>query len=80
MRMHQRATTLYRQLFHHAPNFEVPEEADQYFLLEKALREVAHDCKTVAEQYASGGSQGLWGEGLRQGANKIAFAIHRDVG
>jgi hypothetical protein len=52
MMMYQRATKLYKQLFHHSPNLEEPEQASQYVLLERALREVAYDCKTVAEQQA----------------------------
>ncbi|MEP7153014.1 MAG: hypothetical protein ABI856_14995 [Nitrospira sp.] len=80
MMIYQRATKLYIDLFHHQPNFERPEEADQFALIETALRQVLHDCKTVAEQHGTGGPQGLWGEGLRQGANKIAFHIERDIG
>ena len=80
MRMSQRATKLYIDLFHHQPNFERPEEADQYTRLETALREVVHDCKTLVEQHGTGGPQGLWGEGLRQGAKKMAFHIERDIG
>ena len=80
MMMYQRATKLYLDLFHHEPNFERPEEADQYTLLEAALRDVVRDCKSVAEQQGTEGSQGLWGEGFRQGAKKIAFHIERNIG
>jgi hypothetical protein len=80
MMMYQRATKLYIDLFHQQPNFERPGEADQYNLLESALCDVVHDCKSVAEQHGAEGPPGLWGEGLRQGAKKIAFHIERDIG
>jgi hypothetical protein len=79
MRIHQRASSLYYDLFHHSPNLDDPEQATQYLLLEKALRSVAVDCQGVAEEQASGGPQGVWGEGLRQGAQRIASVINRDV-
>ena len=80
MMIYQRATRLYADLFHHEPNFARQEEGDQYALLETALRNVVHDCKSVAEQHGTGEMQGLWAEGLRQGAKKIAFHIDRDIG
>jgi hypothetical protein len=79
MMIHKRAMDLYKDLFHHSPNWEEPEDANRYLLLEKALRAVAYECKGVAEQQASLAPQGLWGEGLRQGAIKIASVINRDV-
>jgi hypothetical protein len=79
MMIYQRATKLYKQLFHHSPHLEEPEQASQYVLLERALRDVAYDCKTVAEQQAVGVPQGVWGEGMRQGATRIALGIDRDV-
>ncbi len=42
--MYQRATKLYIDLVHHQPNFDKSEEADQFTLLESALREVVRDC------------------------------------
>ena len=80
MMMYQRATKLFIDLFHHLPNLDKSEEADQFTLLESALREVVQDCKSLAEQHGAEGPQGLWGEGLRQGAKKIAFHIERDIG
>ncbi len=80
MMIYQRASKLFIDLFHHQPNFDRPEEADQYALLVAALRGVVHDCKAVAEHHGIGGPPGLWGEGLRQGAKKIAFHIERDIG
>ncbi len=62
--IYRRAIKLYIDLFHHQPNLEKPDEADQSALLETALREVVHDCKSVAEQHGTEGPQGLWGEGL----------------
>jgi hypothetical protein len=80
MWIYQRVTTLFHELFHRHPNFEMREEAEQYALLEKALRDVVEDCRRVAEQQATGAPQGLWGEGARQSASKIAFLIEREVG
>jgi hypothetical protein len=80
MWIYQRATKLYNDVFHRHPNFEMREEAEQYALLEKALRDVVDDCKTVAEQHATQVPQNLWGEGARQAASKIAFLIGREVG
>ena len=80
MTLQQRATKLYTELFHHIPNLEQAEEAREYALLQAALLATVHDCKKVAEQHALGGPQSSWGDGLRHGANKIAFAIERDVG
>jgi hypothetical protein len=79
MRIHQRATNLYYDLFHHSPNLDEPDQATRYLLLEKALRSVADDCKQVAEEQASAELQGVWGEGLRHGAQRIASMINRDV-
>ena len=79
MMIHKRAMDLYKDLFHHSPNWEEPEDANRYVLLEQALRAVAYECKCVAEEQASLAPQGLWGEGLRQGAIKIASVINRDV-
>ena len=80
MWIYQRATKLYTDLFHRHPNFEIREEAEQYARLEKALRDVVDDCRRVAEQHATGVPQGLWGEGARQAASKIAFLIEREIG
>lgn len=79
MMMYQRANKLYHQLFNQSPNLEEPEQASKYMLLERALREVAYDCRTVAEQQAVAVPQGVWGEGMRQGATRIAVGIDRDV-
>ncbi len=51
-----------------------------YALLQAAFRELIQECKQVAEQQTLGGPQGPGGEGLRHAANKIAFAIDRDLG
>ena len=80
MWIYQRATKLYNDLFHRHPNFGKPAEAEQYALLEKALRDVVYDCRHVAEEHATQVPQGLWGEGARQAASKIAFLIEREVG
>jgi hypothetical protein len=79
MRIHQRATKLYHQLFKHPPDFADPDQMNKYLLLERALRDVAYDCKTLAEQQVEGIPQGVWGEGMRQGATRIAVGIDRDV-
>ena len=79
MTLQERVTKLYTELFHHVPGLE-KDDAREYALLQAALRETVQDCKQVAERHAVGGPQGPWGEGLRHAANKIAFAIDRDVG
>ena len=80
MILQQRATKLYTELFHQLPDLEKPEDAREYALLQSALREIVEACKTIAEQHASGGPAGSWGDGLRHAAHKIAFGIERDVG
>ncbi len=80
MSMQHRVTKLFTELFHHIPDLELKEDAREYALLQAALRDIVRDCKKIAEQHASGGPEGPWGEGLRHGANRIAFAIERDVG
>jgi hypothetical protein len=74
MRMSQRATKLYINLFHHQPNFERPDEAGQYTRLETALREVVHDCKTLVEQHGTGGPQGAVGRGLTTGRQEDSLS------
>ena len=80
MSMQHRVSKLYTELFHHIPDLEQKNDAREYALLQAALREVVQYCKKIAEQHATGGPDGPWGEGLRHGANRIAFAIERDLG
>jgi hypothetical protein len=75
-----RVTKLYTELFHQLPDLEKPEDAREYALLLAALGEMVQACKAIAEQHASWGPAGPWGDGLRHAAHKIAFAIERDVG
>ena len=80
MTLQERVTKLYAELFHHIPDLERTEDAREYALLQAAMHAIVQDCKQVAERHAEGGPQGPWGEGLRHAANRIAFAIDREVG